>query len=107
MSDPGLCFQTPAKSITSLMRIKSLIKLSADTRAGFAASSVVWLQMKAGLGFRHWNLWVCSVANYQSFWFLGLLNTWIPLPVNWASRLVSRWTGTASHMLKVGLLSFK
>ena len=35
--------------------------------AGFAASSVVWLQMKAGLGFRLWSLGVCSLANYQSF----------------------------------------
>ena len=36
--------------------------------AGFAASSVVWLQMKAGLGFRLLELlWICSLANYQSF----------------------------------------
>ena len=35
--------------------------------AGFAASSVVWLQMKAGLGFRLWNFWAFSLANYQGF----------------------------------------
>lgn len=65
-------------------------------------SSVVWLQMRAGLGFRCWNLWVCSLARYQSFWFLGLFNTWIPLPVSWAYGLLLRWRGTASNMLKVG-----
>ncbi len=69
--------------------------------AGFALSSVVWLQMRAGLGFRCWNLWVCSLARYQSFWFLGLFNTWIPLPVSWAYGLLLRWRGTASNMLRV------
>ncbi|CAL8464708.1 g4243 [Coccomyxa elongata] len=69
---------------------------------GFAVSSVVWLQMRAGLGFRCWNLWVCSLARYQSFWFLGLFNTWIPLPVSWAYGLLLRWRGTASNMLRDG-----
>ena len=34
--------------------------------------------------------------------FLGVLNTWIPLPVSWAWGTFSRWRGTASSMLKVG-----
>jgi hypothetical protein len=70
-------------------------------RAGFAASSVVWLQMRSGLGFRCWNLWVCSLARYQSFWFLGIFNTWIPLPVSWAYGVLLRWHGSANNMLKV------
>lgn len=69
--------------------------------AGFAASSVVWLQMRSGLGFRCWNLWLCSLARYQSFWFLGIFNTWIPLPVSWAYALLLRWHGSANNMLKV------
>ena len=40
---------------------------------------------------------------YQGFTFLGLLNTWIPLPVRWFSGVTARWWGQASSMLGVGL----
>ena len=44
---------------------------------------------------------LCS-DRYQGFTFLGLLNTWIPLPVRWFLGVASRWWGQASSMLGVG-----
>ena len=45
---------------------------------------------------------VLVLGRYQGFTFLGLLNTWIPLPVRWFSGVTSRWWGQASSMLGVG-----
>ncbi len=42
------------------------------------------------------------LGRYQGFTFLGLLNTWIPLPVRWFSGVTARWWGQASSMLGVG-----
>ena len=42
------------------------------------------------------------IGRYQGFTFLGLLNTWIPLPVRWFWGVTSRWWGQASSMLGVG-----
>ena len=38
---------------------------------------------------------------YQGFTFLGILNTWIPLPVRFFSSWGARWWGQASSMLGV------
>lgn len=40
-------------------------------------------------------------CRYQGFTFLGILNTWIPLPVRWFSSWAARWWGQASSMLGV------
>ncbi|KAK9804862.1 hypothetical protein WJX72_008960 [[Myrmecia] bisecta] len=57
---------------------------------GAALGALVWLQGRTGQGLKRWNLGLFSVARYQSFWFLGALNTWIPIPVQWMSDLVSQ-----------------
>ncbi|CAL5224585.1 g7292 [Coccomyxa viridis] len=69
---------------------------------GFAASSLLWLQMKGGSGPVFWNARAFSIARYQGFTFLGILNTWIPLPVRFFSSWGARWWGQASSMLGDG-----
>ncbi len=42
-----------------------------------------------------------AYCRYQGFTFLGVLNTWIPLPVRWFAGWTARWWGQASSMLGV------
>ncbi|KAK9819160.1 hypothetical protein WJX81_004112 [Elliptochloris bilobata] len=57
---------------------------------GFAVASVVWLQRRTGLGFQLWNCGLFTVARYaQRYWFVGVLNTWLPVPVNWMATLAT------------------
>jgi hypothetical protein len=43
----------------------------------------VWLQAATGLGFRHWNFFLFSVARCNGLWFVGLFGVWLPLPFAW------------------------
>ena len=53
-------------------------------------SSVVWLQRRTGLGFQLWDCGLFTVARVaQRYWFVGALNTWLPVPVTWMATLVT------------------
>ncbi len=57
---------------------------------GFAVASVVWLQRRTGLGFQLWDCGLFTVARYaQRYWFVGLLNTWLPVPLDWLASLAT------------------
>ncbi len=67
-----------------------LSKLAAAA-TGFAVASVVWLQRRTGLGFQLWDCGLFTVARYaQRYWFVGVLNTWLPVPVNWMATLITQ-----------------
>jgi len=52
---------------------------------------VVWLQRRTGLGFQLWDCGLFTVARYaQRYWFVGVLNTWLPVPVNWMATLITQ-----------------
>eukprot|EP00884_Botryococcus_braunii_P014521 jgi/Botrbrau1/2306/Bobra.101_2s0127.1 len=55
---------------------------------GTVLSALVWLQASTGVGFRHWNFFIFSVARCNGLWFLGLFGVWLPIPISWllASR---------------------
>ena len=53
-------------------------------------SSVVWLQRRTGLGFQLWDCGLFTVARVaQRYWFVGALNTWLPVPVTWMATLIT------------------
>ena len=53
-------------------------------------SSMVWLQRRTGLGFQLWDCGLFTVARVaQRYWFVGALNTWLPVPVTWMATLVT------------------
>ncbi len=57
---------------------------------GFAVASVVWLQRRTGLGFQLWDCGLFTVARYaQRYWFVGVLNTWLPVPLDWLASLAT------------------
>lgn len=80
--------------MTRCMQVQPLRAQPHDERAwccaGFAVSSVVWLQRRTGLGFQLWDCGLFTVARVaQRYWFVGALNTWLPVPVTWMATLVT------------------
>ncbi len=56
---------------------------------GWALWTLMKVQKQMGRGFRSRNLLLFSVGQYGSLYGLGILNTWIPLPLGWLQPAAS------------------